>query len=95
MEKYKPVVILFGLSLVIWLLGSLITYPPYARIGAFTFFILGAGSLALGKDEIAEGSEEGLDGKSGKGSESSRKSLSQQKSSKKKRKRKNPATPKA
>ena len=95
MEKYKPLMVLFGLSLVIWLIGSIITYPPYARIGAFTFFILGAGALTLGKDEIAEGSEESLKGKSGESSESSGKPLSQQKSRKKKRKRKNPATPKA
>ena len=95
MERHKPLIILFGLSLIVWLVGSLITYPPYARLGAFTFFILAAGSLALGKDEIAESSEEGLEGQPRKGSKSSSESLSQQKSRKKKRKRKNPSTPKA
>jgi len=95
MEKYKPWLILLGLSIVIWTVGSMISYPPYARLGAFTFFILGAGSLALNKEEVGEGTKKGLEGKAGKSSELPGKSVGKPKSKKKKRKRKKPATPKA
>ena len=94
-KRYKPWLVLLGLSVTVWIIGSMITYPPYARIGAFTFFILGAGSLVLGKDEIGEGAEESLEWETGESPELSGKHVRKPKAKKKKRKRKKPATPKA
>jgi len=95
MEKYKPWLVLAGLSFIIWIFGSMITYPPYARLGAFAFFILGAGSLVLAKDEVSEGAEESLEGEARKSSEDLGKPVGKPKAKKKKRKRKKPAVPKA
>ena len=58
-------------SLAILAIGSFISYPPYARLGAFTFFVLSLGLIALGSDEVKEESEEGLGGEAGEGTEPS------------------------
>lgn len=94
-EKLIPYLVVAGMAAGIWLLGSMITYPPYARLGAFTFLVLGLSSLALSRHDFEEESEEGLEGDAGKSPEPGGKSLGKQKAKPKQGKSKQPPIPKA
>ena len=94
LKPFLPYLIVFGMSLAIWAGGSIITHPSYARLGAFTFLVLGVSVLLLGHNEEEEVRKEGLKRNARKSSKPSGKALGKQKANQKKRKRKQPSVPK-
>ena len=60
---------ILGLSIGVVLIGSFITYPPYARLAGLTVFFIGMSLLALRKNDVKAVSEKGLEGDSGKSAE--------------------------
>lgn len=94
-ESIIPFAVVIGLAVFIWLAGSFITYPPYARLGAFTFLVLGLGAVFLSRQDIEDETGESLEGQTGEDSESAGKPLGKTKTNQQKRKRKHPPVPKA
>ena len=89
-ETIKEVLLIILVGAGIALVGSFITYPPYARLFGFLFLLVGLGIYGLRKGEVESVGEESLKGKPGKDTKPSREAGSEKKSKSKKRKGKNP-----
>ena len=82
----EDVGIVILISLLLLLVGIFITYPPYAKLSALLFLVLGLGVLALRESEVESIGKEGLEGKTGKGPEAPAEEGGKVKGEKKKRK---------
>ena len=51
MEHKKNLALITGISIGVWLVGSLLTYPPLARLAALTVFLLSIGVYSLWANE--------------------------------------------
>lgn len=70
-EKITEVASVLLVAVLVFLIGSMYSYPPYARLLAFLLLLLGFGLLALREEEVERVGEESLEGKPGKSSEPS------------------------
>ena len=47
MNHKKNLAIIAGVSIGVWLIGSMLTYPPLARLAGLTVFVLSVGVYSL------------------------------------------------